>query len=82
MEGIARGQVAFATVNLTRLASMAALAVQALSTSPLYSLCINFFSDDYDILTRIVAAAPHLRKLKLVEIPRSQVSLASTADSV
>ncbi|TFK83032.1 hypothetical protein K466DRAFT_655439 [Polyporus arcularius HHB13444] len=72
LEGIARGQVAMATVNLTRLASMAALAIQALSTSPLYLLCINFFSDDYDILARIVAAAPRLRKLKLVEKPRAQ----------
>lgn len=73
LEGIARGQVEVATVNLTRLASMAALALQSLSTSPLYSLSVEFFSDDYDILSRIVSAAPTLRKLKLVEKPRTQV---------
>lgn len=73
LEGLARGQVGMATIHLTRLASMAALAIRSLSTSPLYSLAVDFFSDDYDILTRVVAAAPLLRKLKLVEKPRTQV---------
>ncbi|RDX39483.1 hypothetical protein OH76DRAFT_1491102 [Lentinus brumalis] len=72
LEGLARGQVAVATVHLTRLASTATLAIRALSTSPLYSLAIDFFSDDYDILARVVAAAPLLRKLKLIEKPRVQ----------
>ncbi|KAI0753040.1 hypothetical protein C8Q80DRAFT_1267478 [Daedaleopsis nitida] len=71
LQGLAHGQVAVATVNLTRMASLAALAINALSTSPIYSLTIDFFSNDFDILARIAYAAPRLRKLKLIEKPRA-----------
>ncbi len=73
MADIAHGQVASATVNLTRMASVAALAINALSTSPLWSLTIEFFSDDHDILARVAGAAPNLHKIKLLEKPRTQV---------
>ncbi|CDO75810.1 hypothetical protein BN946_scf184951.g8 [Trametes cinnabarina] len=69
---IACGQITSATVSLTRMASMAAMAINALSTSPLWCLTIDFFSDDHDILARIASAAPNLRKLKLIEKPRAQ----------
>ncbi|TFY56543.1 hypothetical protein EVJ58_g7576 [Rhodofomes roseus] len=72
LSGIARGRVSRATVNLTRLASNAVLAVRALSTSPLYSLSLDFYATDYDMLLRVAAAAPNLRKLKLVEKFRPQ----------
>lgn len=74
LPGIAHDRVARATVNLTRLASNAALVVHSLSASPLYSLSVDFFSNDYDTLSRIAAAAPRLQKLKLVEKPGVQVS--------
>ncbi|KAH9834089.1 uncharacterized protein C8Q71DRAFT_909099 [Rhodofomes roseus] len=72
LPAIANGQVARATVNLTRLASNALLAIGALSSSPLYCLSIDFFPNDYDLLIRVAAAAPTIRKLKLVEKPRPQ----------
>ncbi|TFK80422.1 hypothetical protein K466DRAFT_605346 [Polyporus arcularius HHB13444] len=72
LAGIAHGHVTSATVNLTCMTSMAAVAINALSTSPLWTLTIDFFADDYDILTRIAGAAPNLRKLKLLEKPRAQ----------
>lgn len=77
VEGLAHGHVATATVHLTCLASMAATAINALSTSPLYSLTVEFFPNDYDILARITAAAPHLQKLKLIEKPQPQVCSCS-----
>ena len=52
--GLARGQVACATVNLTRTTSSSMLAIRFLSTSPLYSLTIDFFSDDFDVMMRVV----------------------------
>ncbi len=69
LQGIVRSQVEVATINLTHLTLMATLVVRALSTSLLYSLAIEFFSDNYNILSCIVAAAPLLHKLKLVEKP-------------
>ena len=75
--GIMRGPLANATVNLSRLTSMSFLAVQAISSSRLYSLSVDFFSNDYDILLRIAAAAPALRKLKLSEKPHPQVRTAT-----
>ncbi|KAI0827483.1 hypothetical protein BC628DRAFT_1418575 [Trametes gibbosa] len=65
--GIVPGPLVTATVNLTRLSSMSALAVQAISSSRLYSLTIDHFSNDYDVLSRVASGLPNLRKLKLNE---------------
>ncbi|KAH9854806.1 hypothetical protein C2E23DRAFT_883370 [Lenzites betulinus] len=67
--GIIRGPLISATVNLSRLSSMSALAVQTISSSRLHTLTVDHFSTDYDILARVAAAAPNLRKLKLNEKP-------------
>ena len=75
---IASGQVATATVNLTRTTSYSLIAVPFLSSSPLLSLTIDFYQSDHDVLTRIVSAAPLLRKLKLIEKPRAQVCRQAT----
>ena len=71
--GIARGQITNATVNLSRQSSMSSLAIHSLSASPLHTLTIDFYPNDYDILSRIAAVIPNLRRLKLVEKPRAQV---------
>ncbi|KAI0647289.1 hypothetical protein C8Q79DRAFT_925854 [Trametes meyenii] len=46
---------------------MSSLAIQTLSSSRLYSLTVDYFSNDYDILDRVAMAVPNLRKLKLNE---------------
>ena len=71
--GIARGQVTSAIVSLSRQNSMPSVAIRSLSTSPIHTLSIDFYPDDYDILSLIAAAAPNLRKLKLWEKPRVHV---------
>ncbi|KAI0355759.1 hypothetical protein OH77DRAFT_1511553 [Trametes cingulata] len=65
--GITRGPLATATVNLTRLTSIANFAIQSLSASRIHTLTVDCFSSDYDILSRVVAAVPNLRKLKINE---------------
>ncbi|KAI0655859.1 hypothetical protein C8Q70DRAFT_1057070 [Cubamyces menziesii] len=72
--GITAGPLVTATVNLTRLTSMSALAIHNISSasSRLYSLAVDHFSNDYDILSRVAAAAPNLRKLKLNEKPTTE----------
>ena len=75
--GITRGPLTTATVNLSRLTSMSFLAIQAVGSTQLYSLSVDFFSNDYDILIRIAAAAPNLRKLRLNEKPHPQVDPSS-----
>ncbi|KAI0366440.1 hypothetical protein BV20DRAFT_1055587 [Pilatotrama ljubarskyi] len=65
--GIARGPLATATVNLTRLTSMANLAIQTLVASRIHTLTVDCFPSDYDILSRVVNAVPNLRKLKINE---------------
>ncbi|RDX40104.1 hypothetical protein OH76DRAFT_1490579 [Lentinus brumalis] len=76
--GIVHGPLTNATVNLSHLTSMSFLAVQAASSSRLYALCVDFFSNDYDVLIRVAAAAPNLRKLKLNEKPHPQRRLQPT----
>ncbi|OJT09095.1 hypothetical protein TRAPUB_5 [Trametes pubescens] len=71
--GIARGPLVTATVNLTRLTSVANLAIQTLSASHLHTLTVDCFSTDYDILSRVSLAVPNLRKLKLIEKPQPHV---------
>ncbi|KAI0363916.1 hypothetical protein BV20DRAFT_1057656 [Pilatotrama ljubarskyi] len=70
--GITRGPLATATVNLTRLSSMASLAIQTLAASRIHTLTVDCFSSDYDILSRVVFAVPNLRKLKINEKPQPQ----------
>ncbi|KAI0652977.1 hypothetical protein C8Q70DRAFT_1059734 [Cubamyces menziesii] len=70
--GITAGPLITATVNLTRLTSMSALAIQKISSPLLYSLTVDHFSNDYDILSRVAAAVPKLRKLKLNEKATSE----------
>ncbi|TFY62459.1 hypothetical protein EVJ58_g3837 [Rhodofomes roseus] len=72
LPAIAHGKVVRATVNVTRLASNAVLVVHALSKSPLYSLTIDFYPTDHDVLARVAAAATTVKKLKLVEKSRPQ----------
>lgn len=71
--GIVHGSLVTATVNLSRMNSMAALAIQTLSSSYLYCLTVDYFTNDYDVLLRVANAAPNLRKLKLNEKPQIQV---------
>lgn len=77
LPAIASDKVARATVNVTRLASNAVLAIHALARSPLYCLTIDFLANDYDMLQKVAAAAPKVKKLKLVEKPWPQVSSSS-----
>ncbi|TBU28224.1 hypothetical protein BD311DRAFT_807054 [Dichomitus squalens] len=58
-------------MNLTRLSSLASLAIQSVSVSALYSLTTEFYSNELDILMRVAISFPNLRKLKLNEIRRS-----------
>ncbi|KAH9938778.1 uncharacterized protein BXZ73DRAFT_44524, partial [Epithele typhae] len=69
---VADGQVRRATVNLTRLASSVSVAVQALATSPLHCLVIDFFSHDYNILTKVATSVPNVKALRLIEKPGAQ----------
>lgn len=64
--GIVQRSLVTATVALSRLNSMSTLAIQTI-TSRLHSLTIDYFTNDYDILARIAATLPHIRKLKLNE---------------
>lgn len=70
LSGIARGQVSVANITL---ASSVHAAINALASSPLFSLVIEFYSNDYDILERITRAAPRLTRLKLIEKPCTHV---------
>ena len=73
--GISCGEeLATATLNLTRLSSLASLAIQSVSAPALYSLTIELYSNELDILMRVAISFPNLRKLKLNEIRRSAVS--------
>ncbi|KAI9057612.1 hypothetical protein FKP32DRAFT_1681295 [Trametes sanguinea] len=65
--GVVRGPLTTATVNLSRLTSMSSLAVRSLSSSHLHTLTMDYFTNDYDVLSRIIFATPNLRKLKLNE---------------
>ncbi|KAI9060541.1 hypothetical protein FKP32DRAFT_1678860 [Trametes sanguinea] len=65
--GVVRGPLTTATVNLSRLTSMSSLAVRSLSPAHLHTLTMDFFTNDYDVLSRVIFATPNLRNLKLNE---------------
>ena len=54
--------------------------IRALPTPPqdLYSLILDFFPDEHNVLANIAFACPRLRKLKLIEQEQSLVCMSFT----
>ncbi|CDO68113.1 hypothetical protein BN946_scf185044.g21 [Trametes cinnabarina] len=73
--GVVRGPLTTATVNLSRLTSMSSLAVWSLSSSNLHTLTVDYFTNDYDVLSRVIFATPSLRKLRLNEKAQREVRI-------
>ncbi len=57
----------------SRLSAPAALMSISTPLTHLFALTLDFYPDDYDILDKIVVAAPRVRRLKLLEKPRAYV---------
>lgn len=65
---VAKGQIVFAGVFLSDKTSKEKFtAVDMRSFSHIYSLTLEFHSNDYDVLDRVVRSAPSLVRLELIE---------------
>ena len=77
LAGLSAGQVSSAGLMLTRTTSFPTLAINALSTSHVKFLYIDFYSNDCDVLQRVARAVPQVESLTLFEKQSKHVSFRS-----